>query len=251
MSIELLNGDAYELIKTLPDKSVDLVVTDPPYLIETDGAGFFGKKYDEYTKAGQKKQVGERFVMKEIDGMKDGLSEEILDEICRVLKKINCYFFCSQKQIPILIEYFVNKKKCNWNILTWHKTNPMPTCGNKYLPDTEFIMFFREKGVKIYGTYETKFTYFVTLKNISDKKKYKHPTIKPLNIIENLILNSSLEEQTILDPFMGSGTTGVACKIHNRNFIGMEIDKTFYKTSEERIASTDIKITPSQPSLFD
>ena len=124
----LMHGDSYKLIKGIPDNSVDLIVTDPPYLIETDGAGFFGKKHDEYTKTGQKKQVGERFVMKEIDGMKDGLSEEILDEMCRVLKKINCYFFCSQKQIPILIEYFVNKKKCNWNLLTWHKTNPMPTC---------------------------------------------------------------------------------------------------------------------------
>lgn len=50
---------------------------------------------------------------------------------------------------------------------------------------------------------------------------------------------------------MGSGTTGVACKMHNRNFIGMEIDKTFYKTAEERITNTDIKTTLSQPSLFD
>ena len=239
--IQLYHGDCMDFIKTLPDKSVDLVVTDPPYLIETDGAGFFGKKYDEFTKTGKKKPVGERFVMKEIDGMKDGFSEQVLNEICRVLKQINCYFFCSQKQIPILIDFFVNKKKCNWNLLTWHKTNPMPTCGNKYLPDTEFIMFFREKGVKIFGTYETKFTYFVTLKNIKDKKQYKHPTIKPLSIVKNLIINSSIGGGLVLDPFMGSGTTGVAAKELGRDFIGCEISDEYFKIASQRIDGSEVQ----------
>ena len=233
--MKLYNEDCLTALKELPDKSVDLVVTDPPYLIETDGAGFFGKKYDEYTKTGQKKQVGERYVMKEIDGMKNGFSDEVLSELCRVMKKINCYFFCSQKQIPILLDFFVNKRQCNWNLLTWHKTNPMPTCGNKYLPDTEFIMFFREKGVKIYGSFETKFTYYVTKRNMEDKKKYGHPTIKPLEIVKNLVINSSNEGDTVLDCFMGSGTTGVASKNLGRDFIGIEINKDYFETAKERI----------------
>ena len=233
--MKLYNEDCLTALKELPDKSVDLVVTDPPYLIETDGAGFFGKKYDEYTKTGQKKQVGERYVMKEIYGMKNGFSDEVLSELCRVMKKINCYFFCSQKQIPILLDFFVNKRQCNWNLLTWHKTNPMPTCGNKYLPDTEFIMFFREKGVKIYGSFETKFTYYVTKRNMEDKKKYGHPTIKPLEIVKNLVINSSNEGDTVLDCFMGSGTTGVASKSLDRDFIGIEINKDYFETAKERI----------------
>ena len=233
--MKLYNEDCLTALKELPDKSVDLVVTDPPYLIETDGAGFFGKKYDEYTKTGQKKQVGERYVMKEIDGMKNGFSDEVLSELCRVMKKINCYFFCSQKQIPILLDFFVNKRQCNWNLLTWHKTNPMPTCGNKYLPDTEFIMFFREKGVKIYGSFETKFTYYVTKRNMEDKKKYGHPTIKPLEIVKNLVINSSNEGDTVLDCFMGSGTTGVASKNLGRDFIGIETNKDYFETAKERI----------------
>lgn len=64
---------------------------------------------------------------------------------------------------------------------------------------------------------------------------YKHPTIKPLDIIKNLIINSSQEGDTVLDCFMGSGTTGVACKELNRNFIGMEINEEYYQIAKDRI----------------
>ena len=218
--MRLLKGDCLELMKGIPDKSVALVVTDPPYIIETSGAGIYKKA--EY--------------VKELCGMKDGFNEKVLDELCRVMKKINVYFFCSQKQIIPLLDYFVKKKKCNWNIICWHKTNPVPACGNKYLTDTEFVLFFREKGVKVYGEFETKFTYYVTPKNIKDKKAFRHPTIKPLNIVQNFIANSSCEGEVVLDPFMGSGTTGVACVNTNRHFIGIELDEEFYEIAKKRIA---------------
>lgn len=227
MQVSLHKGDCLELLKGIPDESIDLVVTDPPYLLETDGAGIFGTKAENYG--------GERYVMKNIDFMKNGVSEDVLDELCRVLKKINIYVWCSQKQLPIFYKYFVEKKKCNWNLLTWHKTNPTPTCGNKYLTDTEYCLFFREKGVKVYGEYATKLTYYVTPINSQDRKKYGHPTIKPLDIIQNLIINSSQKGDTVLDCFMGSGTTGVACINTNRNFIGIELDEQYFNVAQERI----------------
>ena len=219
--IKLLYGDCLELIRDIPDNSIDLIVTDPPYKIETQGAGIY-------------KQADKQYV-KELKGMKDGFDSKVLDEICRVLKKINVYFFCSQKQIIPLLDYFVKGKKCNWNLICWHKTNPVPACGNKYLTDTEFILFFREKGVKVHGEFKTKFTYYVTPLNQKDKKEFGHPTIKPLNIVQNLIINSSMQGDTILDLFMGSGTTGVACKELNRNFIGMELDKHYFDIAVNRI----------------
>ena len=215
------NEDCLEGMKQIPNKSVDLVITDPPYLIDTVGSGLYSQKDKQY--------------IKELNFMKDGFSKEILDEICRVMKKINLYIFCSQKQIIPLLDYFVREKKCNWNIITWHKTNPIPACGNKYLTDTEYVLFFREKGVKIYGDYQTKFTYYLTSLNQKDKIKYNHPTIKPLNIIQNFIINSSKEGEIVLDPFMGSGTTAIACMNTNRNFIGFEIDKGYYDIILERI----------------
>ena len=230
------NEDCLEGMKQIPNKSVDLVITDPPYLIDTMGSGLYSQKDKQY--------------IKELNFMKDGFSKEILDEICRVMKKINLYIFCSQKQIIPLLDYFVREKKCNWNIITWHKTNPIPACGNKYLTDTEYVLFFREKGVKIYGDYQTKFTYYLTPLNQKDKIKYNHPTIKPLNIIQNFIINSSKEGEIVLDPFMGSGTTAIACMNTNRNYIGFEIDKGYYDIILERIKNhKSTIIQDSSPGL--
>lgn len=223
---KIYNGDCLELMKYLPNKSIDLVVTDPPYEIETSGAGIY-------------KQADKQYV-KELNFMKDGFSTEILDELCRVLKNINIYFFCSQKQIIPLLDYFVKGKQCNYNIISWHKTNPIPACGNKYLTDTEFILFFREKGVRVYGEFSTKFTYYVTPLNQKDKKLWGHPTVKPLHIVQNLIINSSKEGDLVLDPFIGSGTTAVACFNTGRNYIGFEKDSLFCGIAEKRIGEVRI-----------
>ena len=171
-------------------------------------------------------------------GMNNGFNMQILDILCEKMKKINIYIWCSIKQVPKLLNYFINKK-CNYTILTWHKTNPVPACANKYLSDTEFCIHFREKGVKILGNFSTKKTYYISPLNVNDKKKYKHPTIKPLNIIENLIINSSQENDIVLDCFMGSGTTGVACKRLNRNFIGIEIDEKYFEIAKKRIEEVE------------
>lgn len=92
--------------------------------------------------------------------------------------------------------------------------------------------------MRIYGSYGTKSTYYITGINQTDKAQWGHPTIKPLQIIQNFVINSSNEGDTVLDPFMGSGTTGVACVNLNRNFIGMEIDEKYYQIAVKRIEDT-------------
>jgi len=219
--IQLFQGDCYEILKDIPDKTVDLIVMDPPYEIGTTGGGMYSH--------GKRKYAGELITMQ------NGFNDSILKELCRVMKKINLYVFCSLKQIPMLLEYFVKGKGCNYNLLTWHKTNPVPACNNKYLSDTEYICFFREPGVHIGGSYKTKKTYFITPLNKADKQKYNHPTVKPENIIQAMIVNSSKEGDLVIDPFMGSGTTGAVCKALQRNFIGIEINPQYFKTAEQRI----------------
>lgn len=78
-------------------------------------------------------------------------------------------------------------------------------------------------------------TVFESTKNLKDKKLYEHPTIKPLEYIKRMILNSSNENDIVLDPFAGSGTTAIACKELNRNFIGFEINKEYYDIAIDRI----------------
>lgn len=218
---KLYNEDCLEVMKDMEDNSIDLVITDPPYEISTSGAGIYKQKDKKY--------------VKELNEMKDGFSDEILNELCRVMKKINIYIFCSQKQIIHLLDYFVTKRGCNYNIISWHKTNPIPACGNKYLTDTEYVLFFRERGVKVYGSFETKRTWYSTPLNQADKKKYGHPTVKPLSILENLVVNSSQEGEVVLDCFMGSGSTGIAALNNRRKFIGIELDPQYFNIAKERI----------------
>ena len=217
-----MQGDCLELMKEIPDNSIDLVVIDPPYLIKQGGGCILdGKKRKHFDELEQAK-------------LTKGFDKDVLRELVRVMKRINIYIWCNKNQLRQYIDFFEDLN-CTTELLTWHKTNPVPTCNNKYLSDTEYLLFFREKGVKVYGKYATKRKYYVTPTNKRDKDKYGHPTIKPLEIIENLIINSSKEDDTVLDCFMGSGTTGVACINTNRHFIGIEVDKTYFEISKQRI----------------
>lgn len=217
---EVYNMDCMEAIKLLDDNSIDLVVMDPPYLLNL-------------TKV--KKTSSFNNYANELIGLKDGFDLKVLDLLIPKMKKINMYIYCSKRQVKDLIEYFINKD-CNYEILTWHKQNPSPLINNNYLPDTEYIIFAREKGVRLYGNYHTKRKYYISGVNQVDKKKYKHPTIKPLPFIENHIINSSKEGDLILDCYCGSGTTLVGAIKNNRNFIGFEIDKNYYEIAKQRVA---------------
>lgn len=249
--------DCYEAIKQLPDKSVDLIYTDIPYDIEDNGGGgCFGEKkrdyHSEYEKVCENTKASRVWkpTSKYIDGIKElayGIDFSILDEFCRVCKKIYIYIWCSKKQILPLMNYFVEEKGCRFEILTWHKTNPIPTCNNKYLSDTEYCLLFREEGTYIGGNMKSKGKYFESISesegggfwispiNTTDKSKFAHPTIKPLEFVSNHILNSTNENDIVLDPFMGSGTTAVACKNLERNFIGLEISERWHKIACDRL----------------
>ena len=213
---QLFNDDCMNIISNLPDESID-----PPYSMGTSGGGgAFGYRRRNYHKS--------------VQTLAYGIENYILDELCRVMKKINIYIWCNKEQLKQYINFF-SEKDCTLELLTWHKTNPVPTCNNKYLSDTEYLLFFREKGVKVYGTYATKRKYYITPTNKKDKQAFKHPTIKPVEILRNLVINSSCEGDTVLDCFMGSGSTGVACIEANRRFIGVEIDKEYFEIAKERL----------------
>lgn len=217
-------GDCYKLIKDIPDKSIDLIITDPPYEIETIGGN---------TNIGKSLKDNMLKELKELN-IVDGINYELLNELCRVMKKLNIYIWCNKKQILEYLKFFVEKKGCSFEIMTWCKSNPTPLCGGNYLIDKEFCLYFR-KGVKLNTKFETAFTYWVSSKNKNDKDDFKHPTIKPLNIIKMLVENSSNKNDIVLDCFCGSGTTCVACKETGRRYIGMEIDKEYWELANKRI----------------
>lgn len=226
-------ADCYEAIKKIPDKSVDLVIIDPPYDIKhTSGGGML--------------------LQKGIKNMFDSIVENnlcssfdfsILEQLDRVMKKRNIYIWCNKMLIPKLFEYY---KDSLFDIITWHKTNAMPLCGSKYLTDTEYCLYFHDT-LKLNTSYETAKTHYEIPINIKDKKHYLHTTIKPIHILQNLIINSSNENDIVLDCFCGSGSTCVAAKNMQRNFIGFEISEKWHKIACDRLNNVDAN---GQMSLF-
>ena len=205
---------------------VDLIITDPPYDIKNTKTG--GKS--KLNKSFQKSQT-------EIQEKKltNGFDTSILRELVKLQDNINIYFFCNKAQIPMYLEFFVNELNCSFDIIKWVKTNPVPTFSNKYMSDTEYCMYFRKKAYCKPQSYKDASTLFHSPINTKDKKKYKHPTIKPLELIDRLVRNSSKENDLIFDPFMGSGTTGMSALKHNRKFIGVELDKEYFEISKNRL----------------
>ena len=219
----IILGDAYEIIKKIDSNSIDLIVTDPPYLISS-GNGRISKQMLKLTNELQNSDVA------------NGIKLDILDEFMRIMKKPNIYIWCNKKQILPYLDYFVGIHKCSFEILTWIKTNPIPTCGRNYMNDKEYCLYFR-KGISLHTTYQTGKTYWITPTNVKDKKLYGHPTIKPIDIIKTLIQNSSAPGDVVFDCFLGSGTTAVASKELERNYIGIEKNSDYYEITLQRLLS--------------
>ena len=218
-------GDSYELIKKIPSKSIDCIYTDIPYLYIQGGIG--------NSELG-KRMAKKKFELKEHD-LEKGIDYDILNEFIRVMKHINCFIWCSRLQIIDILDFF-NKYNCNYDILFWCKTNPSPSTNNTWLSDIEYCLYFREKGkVKLNDGYNLKSKYYISSTNKNDKDLYKHPTIKPLELVKRHLQHATQPHDIIFDPFCGSGTTCVAAKEVSRRFIGIEIDQEFHKISTDRL----------------
>lgn len=228
-------GDAYELIKKVESASVDCVYTDIPYKMEKLGGGFLAKQ------EGTSQTFG-RDIAKFIDGVKP----ELWDEIDRIMKKTNLFVWCSKEQIPFLIDRYVSKKGLNYQILVWCKTNSTPFCSNNWIPNVEYCLWFSD-GAKLNDGWELKSKWFVSPTNGADKKDFKHPTIKPLEMVKRHLLHATQPNDLVFDPFMGSGTTAVASAETGRHYLGFEIDPSYHKIAVDRLDGVNVR---GQLSLF-
>lgn len=171
----ILNMDCIEGLKDIPDKSVDLILTDPPYLFDSLSGGGLARV---------------RKYFDDLEPMSAGVSEGLLAEFTRVLKRPNMYLWGNWKSILNYLDFFKGTGYYS-NLLSWHKTNPPPLCNNQWLKDTEYCLYVRGKGVRLYGDFHTHGTYWVTTNNLMQSNKYGHPTVKPLDIFKTLVTNST------------------------------------------------------------
>lgn len=217
--IILKQGDCLDLMKDIPDNSVDLVVADPPYRM---------------TKRG--KSCRPNYMPNNMgDNVFDGSvpsSEQWMRECYRVLKNgTHFYTFCNTNDLR---QYLIDADKVGFklhNVITMIKDTKMP--NRWYLKYCELILFFRKGKAKPINNMTSKD--YIKVEMPTKKNGKLHITQKPLGLITKLVTNSSEINQLVLDPFMGSGTTGVACVNTNRNFIGIELDEKYFKIAKERI----------------
>ena len=221
--IDLRQGDCLELMKYIPDESIDLLVTDPPYKIVQGGCT---------NKAVRLKGSNQEQLKKGTLFNNNSIKfNEWIPEVYRVLKNnSHCYIMSNDRNINELLNICEKVGFKLLNILVWGKSKHSP--NRYYLKNCEFIVFLRKGKAKNINNMGTK--QLLLIDNVENKK---HPSEKPIKLMEILIKNSSNEQDKVLDPFMGSGSTGVACVNTNRNFIGIELDENYFNIAKERINS--------------
>ena len=224
---KLYNMDCLEGMKLIPDNSIDLVVTDPPYKTTSRGSsgGTGGILKD---KLNMKGMVFEHNSIK---------FSEWLPELYRVLKeRSHAYIMTNNKNLKDMLIEIENANFEIFKTLIWAKNSPIT---NMYYMDShEYIIFCRKGKAKRINNCGTK-----SVLNIDNVKNKQHPTEKPIDLMKIFIENSSQENEIVLDPFMGAGSTAMACKELKRNFIGFELDKQYYDIANKRISDEMAQIS--------
>lgn len=164
----------------------------------------------------------------------NGIDYLIFNDFVRIMKNINCFIWCSKEQIFPIMKWWNENTNCTYQILTWNKTNPVPMCNGNWLSDIEYCLYFN-RGTKLNEGIEHKSKWFTSALNLKDKLLFDHPTIKPIELVKRHLQHTTQENAIVLDPFIGSGTTAVACKELNRQYIGMEINPKWHEVAVKRL----------------
>lgn len=217
---KIYNMDCLDGMKSIEDESINLVITDPPYRVISGG-----KPHKKGQPSGMlSKNDGKIFDYNDID------PQQWIPEVYRVLKKeSHCYIMVNTINLENYLKICRETGFGLHSILVWKKNNVTPS--RWYMKNCEFVLFLRKGKAKKINNVGSKMVH--EFNNIIGKKK--HPTEKPVELLQLYINNSSKCGDLVLDPFMGSGSTAIACVKTGRQFLGYEIDTTYSVIANERI----------------
>ncbi|WP_254913684.1 site-specific DNA-methyltransferase [Sphingobium sp. Z007] len=206
-------GDCYDILPRLG--WFPALVMDPPYAFDTSGGGRFRAA------RGHTDQIA-------AEGLDEGFSHDIINPLlCG-----SVIVFCHNDQIPALSTYLDGNFE-RFVICSWIKSNPMPVANKHYQPDTEFYIHAWNSGFHPQGELADKKRHVVA--PVGRSKEFSHPTVKPDNVMTKIVRNAA--GATICDPFMGTGSTGVAVVRDGRSFIGIEKNPAHFATACARLAA--------------
>jgi len=232
---EILLGDYFAVTR---NDTVDMVWTDPPYFLSNGGDSVSGGKrvsvdkgdWDQSPGPQGKLQFNLKWLSKTWEVLKPGGSIWISGTMHNAP-----YVGVALEQVGYQIV----------NLVVWEKTNPPPNLGCRCLTHSNELLYWAKKpGRHTYNYHDMKALTGKQMKDVwrlpavprSEKSHGKHPTQKPLALVERCILATSLPGDLIMDPFMGSGTTGVAATQNGRRFLGVESDPEYFHLAHQRIS---------------
>jgi site-specific DNA-methyltransferase (adenine-specific) len=234
-------GDCEELMGSIENNSIDLILTDPPFnlgsFMRKRGTNLVKMRENQFSYAGWDDLEYDEWYLK---------MDAFFKHSNRVLrKKGSLVLFMSLMKIETIIQLAEKNNFYYKTVGIWHKTNPMPRNMNlQFINSTEAWIYFINEGTT--GTFnnDSKALHdFVetSLTTQNEKRFGKHPTQKPIKILNHFTEILSNENDVICDPFMGSGSTGVSCEILNRKFIGIELNEDYYNIAKKRMQNITTK----------
>ena len=237
---KLINGDTFKVLKKIEDKSVNMIFADPPYFLSNDGITCSGGKMVSVNKGDWDKSLS----LKE----KYKFNQKWIDECYRILDDDGTIWVSGTFHNIYTIGMALEKAGFKiMNNITWQKTNPPPNLACKtFTHSTETILWAKKEFNKnkytfnydvmkeLNGGKQMKDVWTTSLIKPSEKKCGKHPTQKPLEILNRIIMASTNETDIILDPFCGSSTTGISAIGLNRKYIGIDNKKEYLDLSKDR-----------------
>ncbi len=225
---QIHNKDVLELMKTMSDESIDLIVTDPPYKVTARGnAGNSGGMMQD-----KLSMQGKIFKHNDIK------PSEYIPEFYRLLKDgSHCYIMTNHVNLHEMLNVAKESGFHFIKSLIWNKGNKI--MGQYYMSQFEYILFFRKgRGKKINKCGTADILEIPNKKTKGEDGKNIHDTEKPVELMKVLIENSSNIDEVVFEPFMGVGSTIMACIELDRKYIGCEIDEKYYNIAKNRIENT-------------
>lgn len=239
-NFKLINEDIFKALKNFQEKSFDMIFADPPYFLSNNGITCSSGKMVCVNK-------GEWDKPSDVES-KHSFNRKWINECYRVLKDDGTIWISGTLHNIYSIGMALEEEGFKIiNNITWQKTNPPPNLACKtFTHSTETILWARKDLPKIKYKFnyelmkslnnnkQMKDVWTTSLTKPSEKKQGKHPTQKPLEILDRIILASTNENDLILDPFCGSSTTGIAASKLNRKYIGIDNNKEYLDLSIRR-----------------
>lgn len=214
-NITLYQGDCFTIMDNIPDKSIDVCFTSPPYN---------RKRNDKYKNYNDTIEDYYGFLLKFIEKIRPKIKRHIFLNI-----QTNYY---NKSEVYRLIGTYADYIQ---QIIIWEKTNPMPANGYNITNTYELFIVIGKEPLKSNTTYTKNI--ITTSVNSSTTTKI-HKAVMKQEVSDWFIEKFTKDNDIVIDPFMGLGTTGISCKNYNRNFIGIELDENYFKIAEERINNT-------------